>query len=236
MGKKGLFGFFNLYQFITPLVLGPLAYYIWFLRLGHRHDLTLLALSIPVFTAYFVPGMGTNYFKLWEFNTKFRMGRYRPHHGFVFGTGTALLAYLCMPAAQPGELSFYGLLQNGFIVGSTVAFWNLVYDIYAIRAGFVTVYNTPYAEGKGPEAIAMQYAPVYFGFVGAFFAIEVTLIEKLLLERHLDGFYWTFFIVFNLLTMTVPASIYMLQHFLRYGNFGVRPDPRCGKTSTRSSS
>jgi len=45
-------------------------------------------LGIPVLYAYIVPAVGTNVFRIWEFNTRLRLGRFRPHHGFVFGSAS----------------------------------------------------------------------------------------------------------------------------------------------------
>jgi hypothetical protein len=31
-------------------------------------------------------------------STRFRVGRFRPHHGFVFGAATSLFGLLCVPS------------------------------------------------------------------------------------------------------------------------------------------
>ena len=96
--------FFSVYQYVVPLTLFPLSYWLWLQRFDGRHALTGLALSVPVVFGYVVPALGTNWLGLWEINTRLRLGRFRPHHGFVFGTGSSLLALACLPrlAGPPG--------------------------------------------------------------------------------------------------------------------------------------
>ena len=57
---------------------------------------------MPIAHAYIVPGIGTNVLRVWEFDTRLRLGRFRPHHGFVFGSATAMLVLpvIGAPAAQ----------------------------------------------------------------------------------------------------------------------------------------
>ena len=154
--------FFSLYQYIVPILFFPLAYYLWYLKFQGDHRLVLLVLSIPILVAYVIPGIGTNYFKMWEFNTKLRIGKFRPHHGFVFGTGMSLFGLLCIPSTIE-SLGWFDMVRAGLITGSFMGFWNWIYDIYAIRSGFMFVYNRRYAEGAGPEAIATDYAPLSAG-------------------------------------------------------------------------
>ena len=113
---------------------------------------------MPILSAYVIPGISTNRLKLWEFNTRFKLGRIRPHHGFVFGSAISLLALVCV---DPPTVAFSmpALLRTAFITGSVLAFWNWLYDIRAIKVGFIVMYNRQHTEGQGPEAIATDYAP-----------------------------------------------------------------------------
>ena len=123
--------FFSLYQYIVPGLFFPLGYYFWLERYQGDHALVILTLSLPVVFAYVIPGIGTNFFYLWEFNTRLRVGKFRPHHGFVFGTATSLFALMCFQGF-PTETNVMSLLRSGFIVGTILAFWNWIYDIYAV--------------------------------------------------------------------------------------------------------
>src|SRR5688500_12680593 len=133
---------FTVYQYVVPALLFPAGYYLWLGRLENDHRAVLLTLWMPVLFAYISPRIGTNCLKLWEFHTRWRLGRFRPHHGFVFGTATSLFALLCL-GEPPSRLVPLEVARAGFILGSVLAFWNWLYDVAAIRAGFITVYNLP---------------------------------------------------------------------------------------------
>src|SRR5215813_3932370 len=125
---------FETYQYVAPAVLTPLAAWLWWRHCDGNATLAAIALLVPIAHAYLVPGVGTNILKVWEFDTRLRLGRFRPHHGFVFGSATAMLALLTIgrPSAQllPSEVLRSALL-TGLLLGSI----NWFYDVAAIRAG-----------------------------------------------------------------------------------------------------
>jgi hypothetical protein len=87
--------FFRVYQYISPLVLTPLSFWLWNNTYNGNLVLVLMAWLVPILFAYIVPGVGTNILGVWEFNTKFRLGKFRPHHGFVFGSATSIIIWVC---------------------------------------------------------------------------------------------------------------------------------------------
>src|SRR5258706_12497995 len=101
-------------------------------------------LAIPVLYAYIVPAVGTNVFRIWEFNTRLRLGRFRPHHGFVFGSAASLIALASLPQGMTGP---WELLGAGFLLGSVPRSCKWFYDIQALRPGFSGVYTRSNAEG-----------------------------------------------------------------------------------------
>src|SRR5262245_55310873 len=171
--------FFRLYRYVAPALLTPLAYWLWLEWHRGDHRLAILTLSMPVVFAYVIPAVGTNWLRLWEFNTKWRLGRFRPHHGFVFGPAAALIAFLCLEPAASGSAATQ-VLRASLVVGSALAFWNWLYDTHAIGAGFIIVYNRPHHEGRGPEAIAADYAPVLFGLFGACYGASIRIAQIIL--------------------------------------------------------
>lgn len=177
---------------------------------------------MPVLFAYIIPGLGTNWLNLWEFNTRLRLGKFRPHHGFVFGTATSLFGLLCL-TAQPPTFSLAELLRTGFIVGSVLAFWNWLYDIYAIKAGFITVYNQPYYEQLGPEAIATDYAPVLFGVFGFCYGVAIRLSQYYLLELGRWDYFWVLLMSSNLAGLVMPVLAYVFCSYLNHGSSGLKP-------------
>lgn len=213
--------FFNLYQYLAPLILFPLSYTLWLRQLDGNHKLAWLMLSVPVLFAYIIPGLGTNWLRLWEFNTRLRLGKFRPQHGFVFGAATSLLALLCLGALPP---AFDGLefIRAGFILGSVLALWNWLYDMYAIKAGFIVVYNKAYAENRGAEAITADYAPVLFGAFGVCYGVAIRLNQYFLLELSRWDYYGLLLVTNNLVGLVVPVLACVLYSYLKYGEPGLR--------------
>lgn len=214
--------FFNLYQYLAPAILLPLSYYLWWRRVAESHQLTLFMVSMPVLFAYIVPALGTNWLKLWEFNTRWRLGRFRPHHGFVFGSAISLLALLCVTEPTPG-FSLFELSRAGFITGSTLAFWNWLYDLYAIEAGFLIVYNRPYAQGAGAAAIAADYAPLFFGTFGVGYGLAIYVGQYYLLALGRWDLFWGLFVLCNLGLMALPILVFVVYSYLKYGEAGLKP-------------
>ena len=180
----------RLYPYVAPLVLTPLAIWLW------RDN--LVAWLVPILWAYIVPAVGTNVLKVWEFDTRLRLGRFRPHHGFVFGSATAMLAWLVHLWAN-----------YAWVYAIVIGVCNVVYDIVALRAGILRVYNQPWAEGRGATAIALDYAPWFFGGFGLIYGAG--------LEKGM-GFFTTLG-----LALVLPTAGYMIQSFLRHGHLGIRP-------------
>ncbi len=214
--------FFRVYQFVVPAILFPVSYYLWFVHYDRDHRLALLALSIPVVYAYVIPGIGTNWLRLYDFNTRWKLGAYRPHHGFVFGTATSLLALFCLPRPAGGPEAVE-ILRAGFVLGSVLAFWNWLYDIYAIKSGFMVVYNKPWVERLGPEAIATEYAPALFGTFGACYGAALRASEYLLVDRDRADLFWWCLLASHLAVLLIPGVAYVVHSYVRSGETGLRP-------------
>ena len=227
--------FFQIYQFVVPIVLFPLSYWLWLRRYEGDHRLTLLALSIPILFSYIIPALGTNWFKIWEFNIRFKIGRFRPQHGFVFGTATSLLGWAVLDF--PRTLTAWDLAQSAFIMGSVLAFWNWWYDTLALQAGFLCVYTQAYGEGKGPAAIAFQYAPVFFGIFGCCYGLSIRWIELVLVQQQHSEWFWGLAIGCHALVLSIPVIGYMLYAKLTIGDWGLRSyDPSLQVAACASSS
>jgi hypothetical protein len=211
---------FRLYEIAAPLVLFPASYYLWLARFDGRHDFVLLALSMPVVFAYVIPGLGTNWLELWEFNTRLKLGKFRAQHGFVFGSATSLFALLCLERQAAGA-GWFELLRAGFVMGSVLAFWNWLYDIHAIKAGLIVVYNLPYSRGLGAEAIATAYAPVFFGSFGACYGITIALARYHLLERGCRDCAWWLFAGGTSAGLVLPVAAFVIYSYAMDGVSGL---------------
>ena len=212
--------FFNLYQFLCPLLALPATWYLWLEEFAWNTEFVFLILSLPIVSSYVVPGIGTNYLGIWEFDTKFRLGKFRPQHGFVFGTATALIVYLCFDHSVAVVDSAL-VLRTAFVMGSVIGFWNWFYDALAVEAGFIRLYNKAWADGAGPAGITMEYAPVYFGMHGFVYGAEIRILQYLLVEQQLWEWYWPLFIICNILTIAIPTLTYMAFARMRTGEWGI---------------
>jgi len=210
--------FFQWYQYIAPAIMLPVTYWLW-LRVYKNTEFVLLVMSIPVIAAYIVPAVGTNVLNLWEFNTRLRIGKFRPHHGFVFGSATALLTFFCLADNHAEGLG--GILQASFILASVLGFWNWLYDTMAIKAGFLQVFTRSYPTGSAAE-IAYDYAPLYFGLFGACYGAEIKILEYYFLQCGRTDLFWGLLIFSVIAAIVLPSFGYILISQLRYGNNGLK--------------
>jgi len=216
----------SFYAYAAPVILAPLSFFLW--RAEYAGDLRLVAVAwgIPILWAYIVPGIGTNVLKVWEFGGRLRLGRFRAHHGFVFGSATATIAWLVhgAPAHDAGAV-----LRNAVVLGALLGVVNLLYDIKALEAGILRVYNQPWANGKPPREIALDYAPWFFGGFGVVYGAGVGVVEWLVAGGQLcPVVYAASFALVIVLSCVLPTAGYMLQSMARHGHWGTRPvEKRC---------
>jgi len=210
----------TIYQYLAPAVLAPTSFVLWRREYGGDLQLVLAAWLVPVLWAYVVPGIGTNVLKVWEFNTRLRLGRFRPHHGFVFGSATATLAWLVHVPVH----DLFGVARSAFVLCSVLAFWNLLYDVKALQARILSVYNQPWADDHGEAAIAMDYAPWFFGGFGAVYGAGIGMMEWLNVRGLLSApMFVIAFTIMLLLSFTVPVAGFVSQSRRRHGHSGTRP-------------
>ncbi|RIX47521.1 MAG: hypothetical protein D3M94_07560 [Rhodocyclales bacterium GT-UBC] len=211
----------RLYQYLGPLVLTPLSLLLWWRE--YRDPLQAVAVwLVPVLWAYIVPGIGTNVCKVWEFDVSWKLGRFRPHHGFVFGSATSMLAWL---SHGNTALSFADLMRQAFVLCAVLGFWNLLYDIKALRIGLLRVYNQAWAAGQGPEAIALDYSPWFFGGFGAAYGAFIGATELYALDH--PAWTWPAMLGFAggglLACIALPVLGFMQHSIRRHGHPGTRP-------------
>jgi len=208
------------YPYLAPAVLAPVSFLLWYREDGGDLRLVATAWLIPVLWAYIVPGIGTNLLKVWEFDARLRLGRFRPHHGFVFGSATSTIAWAVHVPADTA----WGILRGGFVLCAVLGFWNLLYDIKALQAGILRVYNQPWADGLGPADIALDYAPWFFGGFGAVYGAGIGLVEWLkaagLLGTGLFALAWSLTL---LLSLAVPVLGFIVRSRRLHGHSGTRP-------------
>lgn len=214
----------RLYQYIAPALLAPLSLYLWWTEYQNVPQV-LVAWLIPILWAYIVPAVGTNICKVWEFDVRWKLGRFRPHHGFVFGSATATIAWLIhgQPANGVGDI-----LRFAVILCSVLGFWNLLYEVKALRVGVLKVYNQPWAENRGEEAIAFDYAPWFFGGFGAVHGLAIGALEYVVNQYSQlnEAENLAYFTVSLILCIAVPVLGFIRYSIRTHGHPGTRPVAR----------
>jgi hypothetical protein len=214
----------RLYQYLGPLVLGPLSFTLWWREYGDSRQ-AIAVWVLPVLWAYIVPGIGTNVCKVWEFDVAWKLGRFRPHHGFVFGSATAMLAWLIH---EGGAHSLADAARYAFVLCAVLGFWNLLYEIKALRIGLLKVYNQPWADGEGPEAVALDYSPWFFGGFGAAYGAFIAGLELYVSACGALGTAEALALSTGglLLSIAFPVLGFMRHSIKRHGHPGTRPIPK----------
>jgi len=219
---SGLKTFYAVYQFVVPLTMFPLAYWLWWQRLDRNHAVTALILFVPVVFYQLFVMIGILRFRLWRMNTWPTIHGFRPHHGFVLGTAAALLIYVTMRMTPVGEGGPAAFLTSAFLGASVFGFWNWWYETYAIKSGFISIFTRRVAEGASAEEAVTDYAPILFGSMGACYGLMVRAAEVLLVRPHDSLAYWSVAILGGLAMTLVPTALYDVVHRRRYGESGLR--------------
>jgi hypothetical protein len=149
------------------------------------------------------------------------LGRFRPHHGFLFGTATSLFGLACLdfPVRVWGTVEFS---RSAIVMASVIAFWNWLYDAYAIKTGFLIVYNRMYHEGRGPAAIASAYCPVFFGVFGFCYGLSIRVCEYFLVELGRTDLFGWLLVGCNLVVLTCPVLAYVAYSLVSIKETGLR--------------
>lgn len=211
----------RVYQYVAPVVLAPLSFYLWWIEYQNVPQV-LVAWLIPIMWAYIVPAVGTNVCKVWEFDVRWKLGRFRPHHGFVFGSATSTIAWLIHD--QPAN-SLADIFRFALVFCSVLGFWNFLYEVKALRIGLLKVYNQPWANGRGEEAIAFDYAPWFFGGFGAAHGLTIATIEYVSNQRGVPNNVESFiyFLAGLVLCIAVPVLGFIEYSIRTHGHSGTRP-------------
>lgn len=214
--------FFSLYEWLGPLILTPLATWLWW-RISANGGIVALAVIVPVVHAYVVPGIGTNLLKVWAFESRARLGDFRVQHGFVFGSATSSLTALLFLLIAAGPSYLEGTAATALLVGLSLAAINWFYDVLAIRHGILAVYNQPWADGASAVAIAGDYVVWFFGVFGLIYGggMREALARLGPDTAPAEVVSWAAGLLAT--TMLVPTLLYIVASQIRHGHSGCRP-------------
>jgi hypothetical protein len=215
--------FFRLYEWLGPLVLTPLAAWLWWIVSGGSPGVVALAVLVPVIHAYVVPAIGTNVLKVWSFGSRVRIGRFRPQHGFVFGSATACITALLFLLLQLGPAWLNQPAAAALVTGTVLLAINWLYDALAIRHGMLAVYNQPWADGARPAAIAADYVIWFFGVFGLIYGGGMRAALDKFSPGQPPGAVLPWLLALVAATMLVPTLLHIGASRLRHGHNGCRP-------------
>ena len=156
-------------------MLTPLGGWLWWQHYDGNLRLAALAVLIPILFAYIVPGIGTNVLKVWEFNTRWKLGNFRPHHGFVFGSATAILLLPVMGASN-GEANFAEIVRTGLLAAGV---WDWSTGSTTSRPSgleFCVSITSP-TQMVWAEANCQRLCPWFFGGFGLIHAMGLRYAE-----------------------------------------------------------
>jgi hypothetical protein len=132
-----------------------------------------------------------------------------------------MLAWLAHPAPA-NDLK--DVARNELVMYSLLGFWNVLYDVKALQAGILRVYNQPWADGRGAAEIVLDYGPWFFGGFGAIYGVGMGVMEWLDGRRMLTTpVYMAVLSIVIALALVVPAAGYVGQSIVRHGHWGTRP-------------
>ena len=223
------------YPYIAPVVLTPLSLCLWWRSHPGQWLVLCVAWAVPIAWAYGVPGVGTNVLKVWEFNTRWRLGRFRLHHVFVFGSATSMLVWLVHP---PQVSSGWAVAQFALIEACVLGFINFIYEVKALQAQVLVVHNEAAARGLPAEAVAYDYAPWFFGGFGAAHGACLAVALWLVQAQPAWGQAWGGVLGLGALSLVlctaVPVLGFMQASLRRHGHAGVRPVHAASSSSTQA--
>jgi hypothetical protein len=212
---------FQFYEVLGPLVAIPLATAAWVDTAGNWAVATV-AVVAPIIHAYIIPVIGAGYLKMWRINSPLAPHGFRWHHGFVFGSATAVLTagiHVALSAVLHPNMIVAMALATGCVLLAV----NWIYDTYALRAGVLEVFNAPWAKGESAWRIAGDYSIWFFGLFGVIYGAGIGLATSLFDAGTSPTNVVMFIAALALSCVTLTVVGYVASSYVRHGHHGCRP-------------
>lgn len=200
--------FLFLYDYIYPFIGFPALFWLW--TQASNQAFAVLVMGLPLVFGYVVPGIATNYLKLWRFHGSLTMGNYFIHHGFIYSSAMGLGLYLSFFPSQ--NLEMWNILGNMARTACAIGFVGWVHDLLAAREGVVEIFNGHWKRGASPETIVSQATPLCYALLGIAYAGIASFGYQALVVQKGNGnqLWWFFLLGFTL--MTIFSSVpYLLM-------------------------
>ena len=200
--------FLFLYDYVYPFIGLPVLSWLW-LR-NYSPAFAVLAMGLPFVFGYLVPGIGTNYLKMWRFYGPWVVGNYFIHHGFIYSSAMGLGLYIAFLPSQ--TLDGWNILGNMARTACVIGFVGWVHDLIAARQGVVEIFNLPWKRGASPEAIVSYSTPLCYALLGITYAGIASFGYQILVVQtgNVQQLWWIFLL--GLILMTVFTAVpYLLM-------------------------
>ena len=201
--------FLFLYDYVYPFVGFPALIWLW-IR-DSNPAFAVLVMGLPFVFGYVVPGIGTNFLKLYRFHGHWVVGNYFIHHGFIYSSAMGLGLYLAFFPSP--HLEVWNILGNMARTAGLIGFVGWIHDLVGVRDGAIEIFNGPWKRGAGPEAIVSHSTPLCYAFLGITYAGIASVGYQLLVVQPGNGnqLWWIFLLGLALMTLFTSAPYLLME-------------------------
>jgi hypothetical protein len=132
-------------------------------------EMAFFLVLFPALTMYFVVGVGAGFCKFWYFTTAYAIGGVMLTIGLIYSTVINLATVLFISLLVQKSVLYIPL------VGIFTSFMATFIDIFLLGSGLFYLKSKKYPLGSNPVKHAFSYGIVFFGIVGVWNAIGVSL-------------------------------------------------------------
>jgi hypothetical protein len=141
-------------------------------------EMAFFLVLFPALTMYFVVGIGAGFCKFWYFTTAYAIGGVMLTIGLIYSTVINLATVLFISLLMQKSVLYIPL------VGIFTSFAATFIDIFLLGAGLFYLKNKKYPLGSNPVKHAFSYGIVFFGIVGVWNALGISLGYHLITENR----------------------------------------------------
>jgi hypothetical protein len=195
--------FLFLCNYVYPFIGFPALIWLW-LR-DSNLSFAVLVIGLPFVFGYLIPGIGTNYLKMWRFHGPWVVGNYFIHHGFIYSSTMGLGLYLAFFPLK--NLEVWNILGNMARTACILGFVGWAHDLVAVREGMIEVFNGPWKRGASPETIVSHSIPLCYVSLGAAYCGIASLGYQVLVVQPGNSYQLLWLFPLGLTVMAIFTSM-----------------------------
>ncbi len=199
-----------LVDFILPIPLTVLAYYIWMQRTDHMGYVISLILLAIVY-GYVVPEIATRFLRLWEFTWPFRINYCYVHHGFIY---SGYLPFILLISWNPANsLDFWPVFNTGILSFLIMSFVGVHHDMFGFRVGMIINHTMKLKPGESHFKYISLIGAFCYGLVGLFYSMAcIFSYSHIVIKGNNSVLDYALWLIISLLVMTQILLPYSLSH------------------------